>query len=235
MKRTLRRSAIWLAASALLFTALHTVQAAPARRASARREAGGQPQVEAAQEQPQVEETEEQPLTPLPRPGLQLYEPDCPPLDRAPEYIVPLTSIRADLRLPANTQLPIDCSAPLFSQPPGRTRDALGRYIWPRSDFWFAATDFSHQPLYWDNQVLERYGQSQKPILEPFFSGAHFFATFAIIPYKIGIDRTHDRIYTLGYYRPGSPTPCLCQRLPWEWDAAAFETLAVLGFIFILP
>jgi hypothetical protein len=169
------------------------------------------------------------------RPGIDFYEPDCPPLDEAPEYIVPLAQIRADLRVPRETQLPIDCAKILFTKEPGETRDALGRYLWARSDFWFAATDFSHQPLYWDNQPLERYGQSQKPILEPFFSGAHFFANFAIIPYKIGVDRTHDRIYTLGLYRPGFPAPCIRQQIPFEWDAATFEALAIGGFIVILP
>lgn len=184
----------------------------------------------------QDERPQRQPVEPIPaRPGLKLYQPECPPSDRRPEYIVPLTSIKADVSLPEELAQPIDCSAPLFRQAPGELRDELGRYLWARSDFWFAATDFSHQPLYWDNQPLERYGQSQAPLLEPFFSGAHFFATFAIIPYKIGVDRTHDRIYTLGLYRPGSPTPCIRQQLPWEWDAAAFQALAVMGFIYILP
>jgi hypothetical protein len=230
--------------------------AQPKPQSSARREASAKNQVrlvagrrlaqpEAAGQTPEGDvppPPDQQPVpppdrpAPLPaRPRLQLYQPDCPPLEESPEYIVPLANIKADLRLPEETAVPIDCSAPLFTQLPGETRDAQGRFLWARNEFLFAASDFSHYPLYWDNQPLERYGQSQAPIFEPFFSGAHFFATFAIIPYKIGIDRTCDRIYTLGYYRPGSPTPCLRQTLPWEWDAAAIQALAVVGFVFILP
>ena len=60
-------------------------------------------------------------------------------------------------------------------------------------------------------------------------------ATFPVIPYQIGLNRTHDRVYTLGQYRPGSPTPCLVRRIPFEADAAGFEAGAWLALILLLP
>jgi hypothetical protein len=212
-----------------------TGAAQPGGKASVRRSSGASNEVRLVAERRFIQE-EQAPEQATPRrPALQLYQPECPPLEEREEYIVPLANIRADLRLPKEIAQPIDCSSPLFKQLPGVIRDEQGRFLWARSDFWFAASDFHHYPLYWDNQPLERYGQSQAPIIEPFLSGAHFFATFAIIPYKMGIDRPCDDIYTLGFYRAGSPTPCIRQTLPWEWDAAAFQALAVVGFIFILP
>ena len=54
-------------------------------------------------------------------------------------------------------------------------------------------------------------------------------------PYKLGVDRTHDPIYTLGYYRPGSPAPYSRQKLPWERDAALFEGGAWTGLLLLVP
>lgn len=138
-----------------------------------------------------------------------------------------------EIRLNANVQrdrLPDDCASNLFSAPidwqTARTME---------TEFNWAASELYHQPAYWDDPILERYGQTYHPLIQPWASGAHFFGTFPLIPYKMGIDRTHDRIYTLGYYRPGSPTPCLGRRLPLEADAAGFETAAWLALIFLLP
>jgi hypothetical protein len=99
----------------------------------------------------------------------------------------------------------------------------------------WAASELRAQPAYFDHVPLERYGQSVCPIVQPLLSGARFFGTFPIIPYKIGIDRTHDRIYTLGYYRPGSPAPCIRQTLPVELDAALLESGSWIGLVLLLP
>ena len=71
-----------------------------------------------------------------------------------------------------------------------------------------------------DDVQLERYGQSRCPTLQPVLSGAHFFGTMAIMPYKMGLSGPFEMTSNYGYYRPGSPTPCVGRRLPWEWDAA---------------
>ncbi len=132
---------------------------------------------------------------------------------------------------PSEGPLPVDHSGKLFS---GKT-DAYAERAWPMLEVNWEASELVFQPPYWEDTPLERYGQTRFPRMQPVVSGAHFFGTFAIVPYKIGIDRTHDRISALGYYRPGSPAPCLRQRLPWEWDAALFEAAAWSGMSFILP
>ena len=100
-------------------------------------------------------------------------------------------------------------------------------------DFHWVASNLAHQPLYWDDQPLERYGQSVSPVLQPVLSGVHFFATFPVIPYKIGIDGMYDRVYTLGYYRVGNCAPPTRQHLPFQWDAALLEAGVVTGLIFV--
>jgi hypothetical protein len=120
----------------------------------------------------------------------------------------------------------------LFSSTGAETRL---RTSWSPCCFGWAASNQYHQPLYFDDTPLERYGQTLHPILQPWISGARFFATFPIIPYKIGVDRTHDHIYTLGNYRPGSPTPRVVERLPLEVDATLIQAATWVALIAIFP
>ena len=101
--------------------------------------------------------------------------------------------------------------------------------------FHWEASEYYHHPLYFDDTPLERYGQSRNQRLQPLISGAHFFGTLPVLPYKMGIDRYKDKIYTLGYYRPGSPAPCVGQQLPLEADAMLFESGAWVALIFLFP
>jgi hypothetical protein len=157
----------------------------------------------------------------------------CPTPEQLSEWFKPLNQIKLRSR-PVDGRMPIDCSTQLFYTPTGQAASVPERH-WANSEFNWVASNLAAQPAYWDDVPLERYGQSVCPLAQPGISGVKFFLTFPIIPYKIGVDRTHDLIYTLGYYRPGSPTPPVRQVLPFEWDAAIFEALAVTGMVFILP
>jgi hypothetical protein len=101
--------------------------------------------------------------------------------------------------------------------------------------FSWEATEFWHHPLYFDDVPLERYGQMRHPLLQPVWSGVHFFGTLPLLPYKMGVDRPCDRIATLGYYRPGSAAPPVGRRLPLEADAATIEAATWVGLILLLP
>ncbi len=101
-------------------------------------------------------------------------------------------------------------------------------YYWDAAELW-------HQPLYFDDPLLERYGQTPLTRWQPVLSGAHFFGTLPIMPYKLSIDRPMDCVSTLGYYRPGSATPCLARRIPRDARAFGWETGAWLGLIFLVP
>ena len=146
-----------------------------------------------------------------------------------------LTDLKLDISDVAvsNKMRPTDMSKELFSP---TVTDPLGmRNGWPSVEFNWAAANVYHQPLYFDDTPLERYGQTRHWALQPWISGARFFMTVPAVPYLIGIDRPYDHIYTLGYYWPGSPTPCLRQRLPFELDAAALESGAWIALILLLP
>lgn len=144
----------------------------------------------------------------------------------------PLAEIRLEI-IPATRNVPPDRSVEFF--PPDQPVPGGDSRGWVHRDFYWVAPNLAHQPIYFQNVPLERYGQSLCPLLQPVLSGAHFFATVPTIPYQMRLNRPYEMVYTLGQYTPGSPAPCVRQRLPWETDAALFETAVALGLIFALP
>lgn len=134
---------------------------------------------------------------------------DCPSLKELGYKTKTLANLKLDISI-ANARLPADCSDGLFD------KTAVGQdgRSWFETEFNWAASDLYAQPAYFDDPMLERYGQTRHPLVQPWISGAHFFSQFPLMPYKIVVDRPYDTIYTLGYYRPGSPTPCVARRLP---------------------
>ncbi|MCA9212663.1 MAG: hypothetical protein KDB27_06350 [Planctomycetales bacterium] len=155
---------------------------------------------------------------------------DCPPIDKLLQEIIPAKSMSASII--STTTRPADCSEGLFLPP--RVGIARTTNI---TQFNWQASNFLHRPLYFDDTPLERYGQSRFPVLQPVVSGAKFFGTFAVLPYKMGIDRTGDCVSSLGYYRPGSCAPCIRERVipAFEADAALLEAGTAVALIFILP
>lgn len=106
---------------------------------------------------------------------------------------------------------------------------------WPQVTYMWKASGLCHKPLYFEQVQLERYGHSWPPVVQPLLSGAHFFGTLPILPYKMGIATPNECIYTLGYYRPGSCAPYMIEAVPFTWRAAAFEMGAWTGGSFIFP
>jgi len=66
-------------------------------------------------------------------------------------------------------------------------------------------------------------------------SGAHFFATVPLLPYKMAVDPACECIYTLGHYRPGSPVPHQIHRFPLRPVAGGVEAVAITGLIYAIP
>ncbi len=167
--------------------------------------------------------------------GGELVEPSESPRAVPHRPIVvdkPLEAIRLNV-VPDVTRLPEDRSTELFTSAKPFGREATRGWI--ARGFHWAAPNFAHQPTYFDNIPAERYGQTLCPVLQPVFNGAHFFASLPAVPYKMAVNPPHELIYTMGYYRPGSPAPCVRQQVPWQADAATVETAVVLGLIFALP
>ncbi len=106
---------------------------------------------------------------------------------------------------------------------------------WPQLTYMWKASGLCHKPLYFEQVQLERYGHSWGPYIQPLVSGAHFFATVPILPYKMGLKTPNECVYSLGYYRPGSCAPYMIDPVPFTWRAALFEAGAVVGVAAAIP
>jgi hypothetical protein len=82
---------------------------------------------------------------------------------------------------------------------------------------------------------MERYGHSWGPVLDPVVSGAHFFASVPMLPYKMGLEPPNECIYPLGHYRPGNCAPRYIEPWPWSIRAVALEAGAITGLSFAVP
>jgi len=106
---------------------------------------------------------------------------------------------------------------------------------WLPTTYTWKASGLCHKPLYFEEVALERYGHSTGPISQPIVSGAHFFATLPLLPYKMGLNPPWECKYALGYYRPGSCAPYIVPPIPISGRAIAAEAAAVSGAIFLFP
>lgn len=101
--------------------------------------------------------------------------------------------------------LPNEC---LLTQQPMTPRN------WSPLSFTWKASNLCHNPLYFEDVNLERYGHSHGPIAEPLIQTAHFFGSVLVLPYKMGVHHPRECIYTLGYYRPGNCAPWILPPVP---------------------
>lgn len=106
---------------------------------------------------------------------------------------------------------------------------------WAATDFHWKASGLCHKPLYFEDVQLERYGHTLHPLAQPVVSGAKFFLTVPVLPYKTGLEPPNECIYTLGHYRPGNCAPHLLDPIPLSVRAAMFQAGAVVGASAIIP
>lgn len=126
----------------------------------------------------------------------------------------------------AGEDFPFECEG---RRPPFQPRN------WAPVTYMWKASGLCHKPLYFEQVQLERYGHDWGPVLQPIMSGAHFFGTIPILPYKMGLQTPNECDYALGYYRPGSCAPYMIEPLGFTWRAAAFQAGAVTGAAFAIP
>lgn len=93
--------------------------------------------------------------------------------------------------------------------------------------FTWLAPQMQHQPLYFEQVNLERYGTGPHPCLQPAASAVHFLSAAAVLPYKAGRQCPSTRVYALGDYRPGDCTPHHLYYEPWSWRGFITQSLAV--------
>jgi len=146
---------------------------------------------------------------------------ECPSI----KELKPIGEITCDIR-PDAGELPKECPIERETYQP---RDfAMTTFTWK-------ASSLCHKPLYFEDVQLERYGHSWGPYLQPFVSGAHFFATVPILPYKMGMYPPQECMYTLGYYRPGSCAPYMLDPIPLSVRGGLAQAGAVLGGVYLIP
>ena len=113
--------------------------------------------------------------------------------------------------------------------------DQFSPRCWPQIVYLWKASGLCHKPLYFEQVQLERYGHSWGHCVQPLVSGAHFFASVPILPYKMGLKTPNECVYSLGYFRPGSCAPYLLDPVPFTWRAALFEAGFVVGAAAVIP
>lgn len=105
---------------------------------------------------------------------------------------------------------------------------------WAMTTYTWKASGVCHKPLYFEQVAVERYGHTW-PLLQPIMSGAHFFLTVPILPYKMGIEPPGECIYPLGYYNPGSCAPYMIYPIPITIRAGLLQAGAWVGGIYLIP
>jgi hypothetical protein len=105
---------------------------------------------------------------------------------------------------------------------------------WETTLFTWKASSLCHKPLYFEEVGLERYGHSLNPLLQPVFSGVHFFAVIPLLPYMMGVYPPNECQYVLGYYRMGDCAPWMVPPFPFSLRGAFFEAVGVVCPILIV-
>ena len=90
--------------------------------------------------------------------------------------------------------------------------------------------NMKHRPLYFEEPNLERYGHTH-PRLQPLLSGAHFFKSVALLPYKTGVTPATTCKYSIGHDRPGDCVPTIREQHPFNPRAALRQAVVTVGGI----
>jgi len=168
-------------------------------------------------------------LRPVPLPPSTPIQTTAQPLTVCDDKIT-LRSIREishDIRPTQPGELPPECiidGAPYY-----------GRHF-SQSCVQWKASGVCTKAAYFEDVQLERYGHTiVGPVLQPVVSGAKFFATVPLLPYKMGVTPPNECVYTLGHHRVGSRSPYMVEPFPISARGALFEAGAVAGAIAIIP
>jgi len=145
-----------------------------------------------------------------------------------PSGLKSIRDISHDIR-PATTSgmLPEECAID--------GKEFYGRHF-GQTCFMWKASAVSTKAAYFEDTQLERYGHTKVgPALQPIVSGARFFATVPILPYKMGVIPPKECVYTLGHHRAGNCAPYMAEPFPISPRGALFQAGAVTGAILAIP
>ncbi len=145
----------------------------------------------------------------------------------------PIGAVTASIA-PSAGELPANLAAARFAQAGEVIAPVNVNRDWPTLSYSWEASAVAHNPLYFEDVNLERYGYT-RGILQPLISGGRFFTSVVFLPYKIVAHPPGELIYPLGYARPGDPAPRLREIEPIKLSAATVEAAFVVGMVILLP
>ena len=107
---------------------------------------------------------------------------------------------------------------------------------WTPLSYSWEAPQLDYNPLYFEDAQLERYG-NEVCILQPFLSGARFYATLPTLPYQMmseGNSMCHT-VYDLGHDRPGNCVPYALEVPPFSWTGSLASGGWAYALIVLIP
>lgn len=106
---------------------------------------------------------------------------------------------------------------------------------WPSFQSFPSSLTSWHQPLYFADTNLERYGTSKYPRIQPLCSAAHFSASAIALPYQMATQHP-GRTYRYSHpYEAGRFGYYERTLRPLDGQASLVQSAAVLSLIFVLP
>lgn len=138
----------------------------------------------------------------------------CTPeqIQRLTAELKPIRGLTADAGISPGV-MPGDASAVYL---PGYPLAPVSVGCMPQSVEWVPPC-FCHQPLYFEDPMLERHGQ-EAGCMQTAVSGGRFFFTVGALPYLMVGESPCECVYPLGHFRPGSCVPLRVDRPPLPWE-----------------
>jgi|SRR3954452_12194073 hypothetical protein len=157
----------------------------------------------------------------------------------------PLNQLGISITEPAG-KLPTNLATSCWNQINTQAAGAPGARCWPVANYNWDATCFYHNPLYFEEVNLERYGYQcgdrsccvtcgRECCLQPAASAAHFYGSLLALPYCMSAECPGDCVYTLGHYRPGNCNPWRRHWPPFDPIAAAATAGFWVGMVAAFP
>jgi hypothetical protein len=157
----------------------------------------------------------------------------------------PLNQLGINISEPTG-KLPGNLAASCWNEVNAQAAGSAGARCWSVNSFNWEATCFYHNPLYFEEINLERYGYQcgdrccfwncgRECCLQPAASAAHFYGSLLALPYCMAVDCPGDCVYTLGHSRPGNCNPWRRHYPPYDPVAVAAEGGVWTGLVFAIP
>ncbi len=93
---------------------------------------------------------------------------------------------------------------------------------------------FAHQPLYFEEANLERYGRTCGP-LQPTLSGVRFFATIPSLPYAMTVHHPRKTYTTRWPFEAGWGAPKVKELQPLQLKPSLVQAGAISGLLLVVP